>query len=61
MSIYTPEKVFRTTERWERWWWKNVNKACERCTKSCKQSDKVTLCACPQFEKKEKDDALDDR
>jgi hypothetical protein len=50
-----------TKDEWEKWWWYRYNTVCLRCAKSCKQSDKVTLCACPQFDKKEKDDALDDR
>ncbi len=33
---------------------KKINKLCEKCVKKCKQSDKVVLLKCPDFEEKPK-------
>ena len=30
--------------------WAKINKLCQDCTKSCKQSYKVTVCQCPSYE-----------
>jgi hypothetical protein len=35
---------------WERWWWKKSIKLCQRCRRDCKQSWRVVVNRCPQFE-----------
>lgn len=43
----------RTFGGWESWWWDKTNPKCLACSLACKQSDKVTLVYCPQFDKGE--------
>ena len=38
---------------WEKWWWKRKHPLCLRCVKTCKQSSKVKIIQCPQYEAKE--------
>ena len=42
-----------SAEEFESWWWSGINKECLDCTQPCKQSSKVVLVVCPQFEEKE--------
>jgi len=36
--------------RWEKWWWKKSNKLCIGCRQRCKQSWRVKVYRCYQFE-----------
>lgn len=38
-------------ERLEKKFWKDINKLCKKCSKSCKQSSKVLVIDCPGFTK----------
>lgn len=44
-----------TQKEWNDYWWKKVNRKCAKCLHDCKQSYKVDLILCPQFEKQESD------
>lgn len=41
-------------KEWEDYWFKEVNKLCEDCVLTCKQSSHVTVVKCPQRKLKEK-------
>ena len=41
---------FETSRKWEKWWWRTINKLCRGCTRECKQSNKVKVVVCPQYE-----------
>jgi hypothetical protein len=40
----------KTKGEWGAWWWKRPAKLCQRCRRDCKQSWRVVVNRCPQFE-----------
>lgn len=46
-------RAMKTAKGWKKWWWDKTNPKCLGCSMACKQSDKVTLVYCPQFDKGE--------
>jgi len=44
---------FGNRRGWESWWWKRPHKLCARCAGECKQSWRVKINRCPQFEAKQ--------
>ena len=54
LQIDTESDVFGEHEpsrSWEKWFGRTTNKLCRDCTKKCKQSSKVKVICCPQFER----------
>lgn len=48
-SIYLLDRpIDPTPEEFEDYWWSGINEECEKCGKSCKQSDKVVVVKCSQ-------------
>lgn len=41
-----------TATEFERYWWKGHNRKCKKCARKCKQSSKVEVYYCNQFEVK---------
>jgi len=50
-SLYL--KKDETSRDWERWWWNKTNKLCLQCALPCKQSSRVKIILCPQYQKKD--------
>ena len=53
-QIDTESDTFEAHElshSWEKWFGRTINKLCRDCTKKCKQSSKVKIICCPQFER----------
>ena len=54
-KIYVLDKPIEPgTKEFENWWWNSLNDMCWECTQTCKQSSKVKIIKCPQYEKKER-------
>ena len=54
LQIDTENDTFEEHEpshSWEKWFGRTINKLCRDCTKKCKQSSKVKIINCPQFER----------
>jgi hypothetical protein len=43
---------FKSNKEWEEWWQKHTHPLCKKCINDCKQSARVRIIACPQFEEK---------
>ena len=44
----------KTVSEHRKRWWKSLNKLCQSCEKSCKQSSKVDIMSCQKYNKKVK-------
>ena len=52
-SIYVLNKpVDPDEEEWNKYWWKEHNNVCKKCTHNCKQSYKTIIYKCNKFEEK---------
>lgn len=40
----------RSGRGWEKWWFRKGHRLCEKCALACKQSAKVKVIRCPQYE-----------
>jgi hypothetical protein len=51
-KIYVLDKPIEPgIKEFENWWWSSINKKCLDCIGTCKQSSKVELVKCPDYEK----------
>ena len=54
-KIYVLDKPIEPgVKEFTSWWWSDINKKCSDCICTCKQSSKVEILKCPQYEKREK-------
>jgi len=50
-SVYVLNRPINpSAEEFEAYWWETLNKKCIQCIKECKQSSKVVVEYCPDFE-----------
>ena len=42
-----------SVRNWEKWWYRKSHPLCSRCRLDCKQSWRVKIIRCPQFEAKD--------
>ena len=47
------DRRFGNVRGWASWWWRREHKMCARCKQDCKQSWRVKIIRCPQFEAKD--------
>jgi hypothetical protein len=48
---YVRNGAFKTTASWEKWFWQSEHERCRACVRSCKQSSRVKIIHCPQYQK----------
>jgi hypothetical protein len=52
-SIYIlPSSLKVSSNTYNEYFWKEINKKCLSCTKDCKQSSKIQIIRCPSYERK---------
>jgi hypothetical protein len=49
-SVYILDTSEKDADSFERNWWSKLNSKCIKCSKECKQSSKIDLLKCPDFE-----------
>jgi len=49
MSRTSYPSSIKTRREWEAWWWRKLHQRCLRCSNPCKQSSRIILVYCPQF------------
>jgi hypothetical protein len=52
-TLSVPISADLTPKQWERQWFKVKNQLCLGCTKTCKQSARLVIVACPKYNKKD--------
>lgn len=49
-KIYVLDEPIRlSVKRFDQYWWQVINHRCRECSNTCKQSSKVTISMCPEY------------